>query len=361
MGIVISNNNWDKDGNPTIYNGGTATTNSVGEDISRDTSAYEKAKASGSATDPAGSGLAVGKAGMLGATGVYMQNYARPDGTFYQVRVNEDGSAWEDKQPYTQSELDSGIRIGGDTRTNERIASDYRKTQADYRARKAGSQPPAPPLPGADPLKPTYPAPGGTTSGAAAPPPIAPVNPTPTNPTPTNPYMNEHNWGASNVGTAGFQWGEGGSGGDAFKPQKVNPDGSISWLRSDGVQATLTRDEFESWFPKSLADVYYTGGTSAGGNVGTSGSGTAVGQGGTTSGNSTVGTADWSTQAGHNFTLPDGKQMAITSVNQDGTLTLRRSDGSIFSNVSRDVFESLLGKEAADQWYSKMKIGRAHV
>jgi hypothetical protein len=54
--------------------------------------------------------------------GIYYQGYMRPDGEVYTQRMNEDWTPYVETRPqYTQMEMDSGIRIGPDNRTNQQI------------------------------------------------------------------------------------------------------------------------------------------------------------------------------------------------------------------------------------------------
>lgn len=161
----------------------------------------------------------------------------------------------------TQSEQNTGIGMVGDTGSG----SGYRTSWSGAIGKQ--TQPsvgPPPPLPGAGPLTPTYPAPDGTTSGQPAP--AAPTATQTQQALQVVPqYTNEHGWGAANVGANSFTWVNPATGtGDTFQMQK-NPDGTFNILRSDGVRVdNFTRDQFLEWFPSALADRYYASGGSGG-------------------------------------------------------------------------------------------------
>lgn len=485
MAITISNNNYDQYGNPTIYNGGTATTNSIGEDISPDTSQYEAAVANPQTnfqmtpeyqayleTTPSSGAVPGGNYGMIGTTGTYGVVMYNPDGSIWVQSTDENGVPIISGSPqYSQSEIDSGIRIGGDTRTPEQIAADTQQTQqtqqtvqTSYQNRTGTSGTTSTPVIGPtsgtggtlqtipeytsesgwgaanvtsnsftwvnpdtgtgdtftltpngdgtfkvvrsdglvveradralfDQYFPTalgdyYFNGTGSTGGGGGP--VIGPGPAPSTggqlqvmPEYTDPGGS--GWGAANVTTDSFVWVNPATGtGDTFT-MTPNGDGTFRVVRSDGlVVESADRDLFLQYFPPALADYYYrqTGGPlppyqppppptdggvqqppSGGGgmipgvNTGTGPINTTTQPNGNLSDPGTVGTADWAVQPGHSFTLPDGTSLAVVSVNPDGTITWRRNDGSVFANVTRDVFESLLGADMADQWYGSMRVG----
>lgn len=297
-GIVISNENYDQYGNPTIKNGGTATTNSIGEPIQQ----YVPPPVSDKPYDA-----------------------ALPTGTFLKqvenggyISVNEDGSP---TQPgtYSQTELDSGIRIGGDTRTNEQIASDYGAAQEQYNTYRSNWQrtgnatgttaPPPPPPTGA--IGSQMQQPGSTTAGPGG---AITAGPGTTGGAQTGGAQTggELPPAATYIGPASINVG----GDTTWSIADINPDGSIKWSIHKAGQPvsfqTMTQDQFTSTYGNDLASKYY-------------GSTDVLPQ----TGQYQV------TSYGTNSFVSEGQTFTIQSINPDGTINWKRdTDGFVFEGIS---------------------------